>query len=83
VRERFASAKSLELRLRLKRFLEVQDLDKPTPERLRRWRAVEVLDYLGTDPARALLRELAKGSPAAPQTQEVRAALARLERRNP
>jgi hypothetical protein len=83
VRERFPAAKSLELRLRLKRFLEAQDLDKPTPQRLRRWRAVEVLEYLGTDTARAVLRDLAKGSPNAPQTQEVRAALARLERPRP
>jgi WD40 repeat protein len=83
VRERFPAAKSLELRLRLARFLEAVDLDKPTPERMRRWRAVEVLEYLGTDSARTLLRELAKGSPTAPQTQEARAALARLERRGP
>jgi hypothetical protein len=43
-------------------------------------RAVEVLELIGSDEARRLLRELAKGPAEARQTQEAKAALARLAR---
>jgi hypothetical protein len=43
-------------------------------------RAVQVLEYAGTAEARHLLKELAGGAPAARLTQEVRAALGRLDR---
>ena len=41
-------------------------------------RSVEVIEHLGTAPARQLLRELAKGMPEARLTREAKAALARL-----
>jgi hypothetical protein len=52
-----------------------------SPERLRGLRAVEVLEQVGTDGAKALLEGLAKGAPDAELTQEARAALGRLTRR--
>jgi hypothetical protein len=47
-------------------------------EGLREVRAVEVLEALGTDPARELLRHLAGGAPGARLTREATAALRRL-----
>jgi len=44
-------------------------------------RALEVLEQLGTPEAVALLDALAKGAPAARQTQEAKASLRRLGRR--
>jgi dipeptidyl aminopeptidase/acylaminoacyl peptidase len=44
-------------------------------------RALGVLERVGTDEARRLVKELADGCPTARQTQEARAALARLARR--
>jgi hypothetical protein len=71
--------------------------DKPSPEvqrrlgllldqleganRLRRSRAVEVLEQTGTAEARRLLQTLAEGASEAWLTQEAKAALERLERR--
>jgi hypothetical protein len=51
------------------------------PEHLRRLRAVEVLEGVGTPEAGAVLRRLAGGVPGARPTREARAALQRLERR--
>jgi WD40 repeat protein len=50
-----------------------------TATRLREWRALEVLEKIGSPEARLLLRELAAGAPAARLTGAARAALARLE----
>ncbi|MCI0464809.1 MAG: hypothetical protein L0Z62_48410 [Gemmataceae bacterium] len=47
-------------------------------EGLREVRAVEVLEALGTEPARQLLRHLADGAPGARLTREAAAALGRL-----
>ena len=51
-------------------------------ERLREVRALEVLEGLGTPEARKLLEELAKGAADAALTQEAKASLERLNRRN-
>ncbi len=51
------------------------------PERLRVARAVEVLERVGTPPAREVLRALADGEPEAWLTREARAALGRLSAR--
>jgi WD40 repeat protein len=50
-----------------------------TPDRIRQWRVVEVLERIATREARALLRDLAGGAPAAQLTVTARAALGRLE----
>jgi WD40 repeat protein len=52
----------------------------PPPNTLRALRAVWVLERVGTPEARKVLEELAQGAPAARQTAEAKAALARLER---
>jgi RNA polymerase sigma factor (sigma-70 family) len=53
------------------------------PEPLRALRAVEVLEHLGGTEARHLLGELAKGAAEARLTQEAKASLKRLARRQP
>lgn len=47
-------------------------------EVLRSFRALEVLDQIGTPEAQAVLQELAEGAPEAHLTREARASLARL-----
>ena len=53
------------------------------PERLREWRALEVLEQIGTPEARAVLKALAEGAPAARLTQGAKVALERLAKRLP
>src|SRR5262249_4712608 len=50
-------------------------------ELLRSLRALEVLEHLGTKPARELLATLAEGGPEARLTQEAQAAMKRLAKR--
>jgi WD40 repeat protein len=52
-----------------------------SPELLREVRAVEVLEHIGTPPARQILKELAKGAPTDRLTQEAKASLERLAKR--
>ncbi|MBV8614227.1 MAG: hypothetical protein JOY66_10715, partial [Acetobacteraceae bacterium] len=52
----------------------------PTPEELRACRGIEVLERIGTPPARAVLEALADGAESAVLTREARLALARLTR---
>ena len=52
----------------------------PTAEELRRLRAAEVLESVGTPEARDLLKKLAGGAPGAPLTRDAQGALRRLER---
>jgi hypothetical protein len=49
-------------------------------DQLRSWRAVEVLEHLGTPEARQVLEELAQGAPGARPTEDARTALQRLAR---
>jgi hypothetical protein len=77
---RLSGAKSLELRRRLEQFLRKHDRDVVSSERLREGRALELLEHLGTAAARAVLRELAGGSPCVRLTQDAAASLRRLER---
>jgi RNA polymerase sigma factor (sigma-70 family) len=51
--------------------------DVPPPEVLRRLRALQVLEQIGTREARQVLDALAGGAPAAPETRAARAALRR------
>ena len=66
---------SLEMRRRIEDILTRQ----PAID-LRLLRAIEILEHIGSDDARQLLRTLAQGAPEARLTQEARAALKRLER---
>jgi dipeptidyl aminopeptidase/acylaminoacyl peptidase len=77
--KRLETETSQEARRRIERLL--TNLAKvPPPEVLQALRAIEVLERLGTPPARQLLRTLADGEPAARQTQDARSSLQRLER---
>jgi WD40 repeat protein len=68
----------LETRKRIEALLGELQRQKPTAEELRQLRAVQVLERVGTPAARRVLESLAGGWPAARQTREARAALARL-----
>jgi WD40 repeat protein len=67
-----------EVRLRVSRILET--LRPTSGRRLREGRAIQVLECLGTEEARQLLRRLAEGAPQARLTLEAKAALGRLAR---
>jgi WD40 repeat protein len=73
------TATSPELRDRLNRLLAQADGLEHAPDRLRTFRAVEVLERLGTTDARRVLERLAGGVPDARLTREAKAALERLQ----
>jgi hypothetical protein len=67
-----------ELRKRARELLKKIEGPVRDPDKLRRIRAVEALERMGTPEAVALLRKLAGGAPAARLTREARESLARL-----
>jgi hypothetical protein len=69
---------SLETRKRIEALLDVSPLPARSPEVLRRLRAIQALEQIGTPAARQLLQHLAEGAPSARETREARAALQRL-----
>jgi RNA polymerase sigma factor (sigma-70 family) len=71
---------SAELRRRVRGLL--ADLEEVSSESLRRWRAVEVLEQVGSSEARQVLQALAGGAPEVRLTREAKAALERLARRS-
>jgi WD40 repeat protein len=73
---------SAEAAKRIRRLL--QRLEEPLGdgEQLRRLRAVELLERIGTPEAAELLKALAKGAPAARVTKEAKASLERLTQAN-
>jgi RNA polymerase sigma factor (sigma-70 family) len=71
---------SAEVRRRVSGLLEQLD-QGTTPEQLRSLRVIEFLEQMATPAARQLLQELARGVPAARQTQEATASLDRLDKR--
>jgi WD40 repeat protein len=73
---------SLELRQRIEQVLSnvVDQKSRPSGERLRSFRAIEVLEQIGTPEARQLLETLSHGAPGALLTQEAKAALVRVHR---
>lgn len=81
VRKRFVKTASAEVRRRAQEFLDRFDTPKPSPDRLRQLRAVELLEGIATPAARDVLSELAKGAAEAPLSREAAAALERLRRR--
>jgi hypothetical protein len=55
---------------------------KAPSESLRPFRALEVLEHLGTPEAQQVLESLAQGAPEARLTQEAKASLERLAKRS-
>jgi RNA polymerase sigma factor (sigma-70 family) len=85
LKERLARGPSLEVRRRVEaiqaqvRQRRLKPPPVPVGEPVRRLRAVEVLERLGTPEARRLLERLARGAAEARLTQEARASLERLK----
>jgi WD40 repeat protein len=79
---------SEEARRRIQKLLtKLQEMKTKGPwtlsgERLREWRAVEVLERIGTSEAHRLLERLAKGAPRAILTRQAATAAQRLGKRN-
>jgi WD40 repeat protein len=68
---------SLEVRVRVERLLDRRTMLVFTPRELRMWRALEVLEHIGS-PARPALQRVAGGAPGHFFTEEAKAALKRL-----
>jgi hypothetical protein len=81
LREVVAKAASLEARRRAEGIVREMESGIRPPAERRAVRAVEVLEWISTKEARALLLELAKGAPDAPLTREAAAACKRLGER--
>lgn len=82
LRKALADKPSLELRHRVEPIVEkVENWPASSPTTLRDWRALEVLEHLGTPAARQLLQKLADGAPEARLTREAKAILQRLAAR--
>ena len=82
LRKVLAGNPSLELRRRVEPIVKKLDSwQASSPAMQREWRAVEVLELLGTPEARKLLQKLAQGLPDARLTQEAKASLERLHAR--
>jgi WD40 repeat protein len=80
LRETLDGNPGAEVRRRVTELLEQIDQER-NPEQLRSSRAIEVLERLETPEARKVLEDLAKGVSQARQTQEAKAALERLARK--
>jgi hypothetical protein len=80
LRQVLAGRPSLEVRKRVETLLAGVRIVR-SPEMLRKVRAVQVLERIGSPVAREVLALLAKGAPAARDTQEAKRALERLARR--
>jgi hypothetical protein len=68
---------SAEVRRRIEEILQ----NFKEPRRLQGFRAIEVLERIGTSEAEKVLKEVARGAPSARLTQEAKASLERLPRR--
>jgi len=80
LREALLNNPSLEVRLRIESLL-VAARVVHSPETLRRLRAIQVLEGIGSKEARAVLTTIAGGFPAGRETQDARASLHRLRKR--
>jgi WD40 repeat protein len=81
LRKELAKQPPVEVRRRVEKLLGPLEKVLLTGERLRAERVLEVLEHVGDEAARRLLRDLAKGAPEARLSREARAALERLSRR--
>ena len=75
-----SESKSLEVRRSLEQVIPNWD-PASTPQGLRDYRAIEVLERIGNPEAREVLKGLAKGAPTAWRTQEAKRSLVRLSDR--
>jgi WD40 repeat protein len=83
MRKALAAKPSPEVRTRLERLLEpFKDKNEVAADRLRELRVVEALEYAGTAEAAELLKKLAAGDAKAPLTQDAKATLERLAKRD-
>jgi WD40 repeat protein len=80
LREALAKTTDQEARRRLEGLLRGLPAGR-SPDALRRYRGIQVLEYIGSPDARRVLKRFAEGAPLARQTQEARASLSRLARR--
>jgi WD40 repeat protein len=80
LRRALARNPSLEPRQRIEHLLQQSSGPLKTAERLGPWRALEVLEHIGTPAARQVLDQLARGAPEARLTQGARTALKRLKK---
>jgi hypothetical protein len=80
LRRFLAGQPTLEARRRAEQVLARLQGPVTEPEQLRQLRALEVLEFIGTDAAREILRSLASGAPDAKVTQDAAASLRRLGR---
>jgi hypothetical protein len=78
LREALANRPTLEQRRRLEKLIEELDSPRLSGDRLRLFRALEVLEHIATTDAQQLLIDLAKGAPTARFTREARDSLERL-----
>jgi hypothetical protein len=83
MRKALEAKPALETRRRLEALIEKLEREEwpPSGERLRIWRALEVLERTGTSEAKGVLTTLANGAPGARQTLEAKGALQRLTQR--
>jgi WD40 repeat protein len=81
LRKALADHPSLEVVMRVEKMLAKLGQPMSDPEDLRMWRALEVVEAIGTPAARQTLAKLARGDPLAPPTVAAQAALKRLGRR--
>jgi hypothetical protein len=77
VREALKSAKVLELRRRLEQLLDDAERKELAPDRVRRLRAIQILELAGSADARQVLQALAAGAPGARLTRAAKEALNR------
>jgi WD40 repeat protein len=78
LRKALANPPSQEARRRLEKLLELVDGPTLPAEQMRVLRAIELLERIGTTPARQLLTTLAEGAPKARVTREAKTSLDRL-----
>jgi WD40 repeat protein len=82
LRQALAAKPPLETRRRIERLLQRPRGLIQSAERLGPWRALEVLEQIGTPAARQVLEQMARGTPEARLTQEARESLRRLAQRS-
>jgi RNA polymerase sigma factor (sigma-70 family) len=82
LRQALKAKTSLEMRRRVEALLgSLICQTEMTPDALRRLRAIQVLEQIGSPEARRVLETLTRGAPAAPATRDATSALARLTNR--